>query len=310
MEGLQLFLMLFLVVGFAAGAGAVWLVLQGRTNSAYARARAELQAAMDELNERLRLKQEQIQALQSRLDQNLTALEAVKVEAAGISAEHSATLREKAELAAKLEQREQTLAALASELDSARALRDAPPPPPPPTAAPTLEILARPIEEHLADLRVRLEQLSAAPRPEPELSEEVLQRLARPFQEQLAELRRVVEGLLPPPPPAPAVDAGALQDLARPIEEQLRAMQQRLDQMHSSQSLEAARAAELSAHNAELAGRLAGVNRELGQLRAALARSLDLCSLAVAAAASPAAETGLGAEPQSETVSIETVPLI
>jgi len=302
MEGLQLFLLLFLVIGFAAGAGAVWLVLQGRTNSAYARARAERQAALDEQNESLRVKQEQIQALQSRLDQNLTALEAVKVEAAGISAEHSALLREKAELAAKLEQREQALAALASELDSAKAVRDAAPPPSP--ATPTLEILARPIEEHLADLRVRLEQLSSTPRPEPELSEEVLQRLACLFQEQWAELRRLVEGLHPAPPPAPPVDTGALQELARPIEEQLRAMQQRLDQMHSSQALEAARAAELSARNAELTGRLAGVTRELCQLRGALARSLDLCSLAAATAALPAAEPELGAETESETVSM------
>jgi DNA repair exonuclease SbcCD ATPase subunit len=330
MEGLHLFLMLFLVVGFAAGAGAVWLVLQGRTNSAYARARAEMESSHAEVIEALRGKEEQVQALQSAIDQGVTAMDALKAEAVVAADRQTAAETEKTALAARLEERDQRLVALESELSVAQAAPPvqaeaaAPPPPLPPSAAPALDekilqVLARPIEEHLADIRVRLEQLSAAPRPEPALNEEALRSLARPIEEKIAELSErveafgaarpeavapgeMIEGLARPigeqlagmrqrmeelgsaARPEPGVDAETLRNVARPIEDQLSGMQRRLEQMEANHLQSAAVAAGLHARNAELQQRLNSLTRGMCELRGALARSLDLCSLAVATA--------------------------
>jgi DNA repair exonuclease SbcCD ATPase subunit len=222
MEGLTQFLMLFLVVGFAAGAGAVWLVLQGRTNSAYARARAELESSHAGVAERLRGREEQVQTLQSTLDQGVTAMEALKAEVANLTSLQTATAAEKAALAARLEERDQRLTALESEFSSTKA----------------------------------------------------------------ALIAQAERAAAPPPPPASAapIDEAALQTLARPIEEQLQGLRVRLEHMEAEQSRSAAGKAELCAHNAELKERLNGVTRGLCELRGALARSLDLCSLAVATA--------------------------
>lgn len=340
MEGLNLFLMLFLVVGFAAGAGAVWLVLQGRTNSAYARARAELEASFHDVVESLRGKEEQLQALQSVIDQGVTAMDTLKAEAVVAADRQAAAENEKAALASRIEERDQRLAALEAELSDAKAASAAqaepaappaaqaepaaPPPPLPPSGVPVLDekilqVLARPIEEHLADIRVRLEQLSAAPRPEPAMNEEALRSLARPIEEKIAELSErveafgaarpeavvpgdMIEGLARPlgeqiagmrqrmeelgsaARPEPGVDAETVRNLARPIEEQLSGMQRRLEQMEANHLQSAAVAAGLHARNAELQERLNTLTRGMCELRGALARSLDLCSLAVATA--------------------------
>ncbi len=328
MEGLQVFLMVFLVVGFAAGAGAVWLVLQGRTSTAYDRARSELQSTLTELSEQLQGKEEQAQALQSALDQGVSATGALKAEVEEVTARQTAAESEKAALAGSLQERDQRLAALESELAGAQselagaqaelALRaEQVTPPPPPLAAPAsdesvLQVLARPIEEHLAELRVRLEQLSAAPCPEPELSEEILRNLARPIEERISDLRQRFEeiGAVRPEPVvseevlqslvrpigeqlsdmrmrleqlcAAPVTAEILQNLARPIEGRLHAVERQLERMESDQARYSAATAGLQSRNVQLHERLHNVSSGLCELRGALARSLDLCSLAVA----------------------------
>ncbi len=324
MEGLQLFLTLFLLVGFAAGAGAVWLVLQGRTSNAYDRARLEVHSTLTEMSEQLQGKQEQVQALQSVLDHGVSAIGALKAEVEEVTARQTAAESEKAALAGSLQERDQRLAALESELAGAKAELASradqvtpPPPPPPPTAAPAidpsvLQVLARPIEEHLAELRVRLEQLSAAPRPEPELSEDILRNLARPIEEKISELRQrleeidaarpepvvgqeVLQGLVRPIGErlsdmrlrldqlcAAPVTAEILQNFAGPIQHQLHGMERRLERMETDQARSSAATAGLHTRNAQLNERLHNVTSGLCELRGALARSLDLCSLAVA----------------------------
>jgi septal ring factor EnvC (AmiA/AmiB activator) len=435
MEGLQLFLILFLVVGFAAGAGAVWLVLQGRTSAAYARARSEIQSTLAELSEQLRGKEEQVLALQSTLDQGAPATAAPKPEVEEAATTHTAIDDEKAALAASLQEREQRLAALESELAGARqevattrtaideekaalaaSLQEreqrlalieselagaraevasqagpvAPPPLPPPPAAPAgdasvLQILARPIEEHLAEMRVRLEQLSAAPRPEPAVNEETLQNLTRPIEEKIAKLGQRLEefGAVRPPEPAvteetlqglvrpmgeqlaymsllleeigaarspePVVteetlqglvrpmgeqlaymslrldELGAapghaeiLQNLARPIEDQFNGLARRLERLETDQARSSAASAALHSQNAQLKERLHNVTDGLCELRGALARGLDLCSLAVATpetvveavvaeavpAPPPAEAAAVAPEPEPEPVDV------
>ncbi|MEN6603484.1 MAG: hypothetical protein ABFD86_13815 [Bryobacteraceae bacterium] len=221
MEGLSQYLLLFLVVGFAAGAGAIWLLLQGRTNSAYARARAEMESSHAEVAERLRGKEEQVLGLQSTLDQGVTAMEALKAEVVNLTALQTATAAEKAALTARLEERDQRLAALESESSSTKAA-----------------LIAQ------------------------------AERAATPGT----------------PSSVTSIDEAALQTLTRPIEEQLQGLRLRLEHMEAEQARSAADKAELCARNAELKERLNGVTRGLCELRGALARSLDLCSLAVATA--------------------------
>jgi hypothetical protein len=313
MEGLHLFLMLFLVVGFAAGAGAVWLVLQGRTNMAYDRAKAEVQAGHAEVAERLRGKEEQVQALQSTLDQNTAAMGALKAEVEGLTAKQLAAESEKSTLAGKLEERDQRMAAIESELAAAKAelivqserVAPPPPPPPPPSAAPAIEesvlqVLARPIEEHLAELRVRLEQISTAPA----LDEQVLQGLARPIEEQLAGMRLRIEQIGAAPQPEQPVDETMLRTLARPIEDQISGVRQRLEQMAADHARSTAATIELRVRNAELAERLNNVTRGLCELRGALARSLDLCSLAVTTAETAVEQPIVEAVPEDEPVTV------
>ena len=106
MEGLPLFLVMFLVVGFAAGAGAVWLVLQGRTATAYARARSEVESTLTEMSEQLRGKEEQVLTLQSTLDQGASTTGAPKAEVEEVATIQTAFENEKAALAASLQERD------------------------------------------------------------------------------------------------------------------------------------------------------------------------------------------------------------
>lgn len=308
MEGLHLFLMLFLVVGFAAGAGAVWLVLQGRTSTAYARARSEIESTLTEMSEQLRGKEEQVLALQSTLDQGASATGAPQADVEEVAASQTVVENEKAALAASLQERDQRLAALESELAGAQAELASltepvvPPPLPPPPAAPAsdasvLQILARPIEEHLAELRVRLEQLSAAPRSEPALSEDILRNFARPIEEKISELGQRLEEI-GAARPEPVLTKEVLQGLVRPMGEQLADMRLRLERMETDQARSRAASAGLHSHNAQLTERLHHVTDGLCELRGALARSLDLCSLAVATAG----EVEVAPEPEPRTV--------
>jgi chromosome segregation ATPase len=321
MEGLYLFVIL--LVGLLAGAGAVWVLLQGRTMMAYDRARTEAESVRAELAERLRGKDEQIQALKAAHEQTAAAFAQLRQDLEASAEKRALSETERREFAAQLQAKEEQIQALKAvheqtsaafaqmrqEADSDAAKSDL-------SHAEGRELTAQlqAKDEQIQTLKAVHEQTTAAfaqlhqdldsgtgksdlldaerreLAAQLQAKDEQIQTLRAAYEQTstaFALLRQDLEALgqkLPvAAPPAPdnqdAWQTEAFQALARTVEDKIARLQQQFDHVEEMRARSSASSDALRDLGATVFERVGVLSGNVGDLRQALSRALELCNL-------------------------------
>jgi chromosome segregation ATPase len=270
MEGLYLFVIL--VVGLLAGAGAVWLLLQGRMMTAYDRARTEAESERAGLAERLRGKDEQLDALKATHEQINTAFSQLRQDLTSSGCNSDLADAERRELLAQLQAKDEQIQALKAAHEQTTATFA--------QIKQDLDADAGKSDLTEAERRELAAQIHA--------KDEQIQTLKSAHEQTLTaftQLRQELEALgqkLPaaaPPAPEDTRHAEAVEAVARAVEDKIARLQQQLDHMEDVRMQSSASSEALRELGTTVYERVDVLSQDVHDLRQVLAHALDLCNL-------------------------------